>query len=271
MQNSSTLRGDFMRNNRKIQFMSCFVALTLIITNLFNLNVNAETQVKRLAGQGRYETAKVVTSQWDKSEYAVLVTGADCPDALSATPLAKKYDAPILLTEKNKLNNNTLSKIKRLGVKKAFIVGGRGSVGPQVESELKKQSISIERLGGSGRYETSVEVAKKLENIEEAFIVTGTDFVDALTVAPIAAKKGAPIILSPSGNINNAVKKYLEQVSKTYVRNINVINKFVDNKENVYVATGANYPDTLAGSALAAKNNSCILLVEELNLNIRCI
>ncbi|GAA0122168.1 hypothetical protein UT300018_14840 [Clostridium faecium] len=161
-----------MRNNRKIQFMSCFVALTLIITNLFNLNVNAETQVKRLAGQGRYETAKVVTSQWDKSEYAVLVTGADCPDALSATPLAKK---------------------------------------------------------------------------------------------------GAPIILSPSGNINNAVKKYLEQVSKTYVRNINVINKFVDNKENVYVATGANYPDALAGSALAAKNNSCILLVEELNLNIRCI
>ncbi len=283
-----------MRNNRKAQFMSCFVALTLIITNLFSLNVNAETQVKRLAGQGRYETAKAVTSQWDKSEYAVLVTGADYPDALSATPLAKKYDAPILLTEKNKLNNNTLSEIKRLGVKKVFIVGGRGAVGPQVENELKKQNISIERLGGSGRYETSVEVAKKLENTEEAFIVTGTDFADALTVAPIAAKKGAPIILSPSGNVNNAVKKYLEQVSKTYViggtkeinevvykqlpsperisgankyeRNINVINKFVDNKENVYVATGANYPDALAGSALAAKNNSYILLAEE-NIN----
>lgn len=283
-----------MRNNIKAQFMLCFVALTLIITNLFSLNVNAETQVKRLAGQGRYETAKAVTSQWDKSEYAVLVTGADYPDALSATPLAKKYDAPILLTEKNKLNNNTLSEIKRLGVKKVFIVGGRGAVGTQVESELKKQNISIERLGGAGRYETSVEVAKKLENTEEAFIVTGTDFTDALTVAPIAAKKGAPIILSPSGNINNAVKKYLEQVSKTYViggikeinevvykqlpsperisgankyeRNINVINKFVDNKENVYVATGANYPDALAGSALAAKNNSYILLVEE-NIN----
>lgn len=283
-----------MGNNRKIKFMEYFIALTLIITNLLSLNVNAETQVKRLAGQGRYETAKAVTSQWDKSEYAVLVTGADYPDALSATPLAKKYDAPILLTEKSKLNNNTLSEIKRLGVKKVFIVGGPGAVGSQVENELKKQSISIERLWGPGRYETSIEVAKKLENTKEAFIVTGTDFADALTVAPIAAQMKAPIILSPSGNINNAVKKYLGQVSKTYViggtkeinevvykqlpspqrisgankyeRNINVINKFVDNKENIYVATGANYPDALAGSALAAKNNGYILLVEE-NIN----
>ena len=283
-----------MGNNRKIKFIEYFIASTLIITNLLILNVNAETQVKRLAGQGRYETTKAVTSQWDKSEYAVLVTGADYPDALSATPLAKKYDAPILLTEKNKLNSNTLSEIKRLGVKKVFIVGGLGVVGSQVESELKKQSISIERLWGPGRYETSVEVAKKLENTKEAFIVTGNDFADALTVAPIAAQMKAPIILSPSGNINNTVKKYLEQVSKTYViggtkeinevvykqlpspqringankyeRNINVINKFVDNKENIHVATGSNYPDALAGSALAAKNNGYILLVEE-NIN----
>lgn len=283
-----------MDNNKKTKLIGSFIALTLIITNIFILNVNAETQFKRLAGKGRYETSKAVTSQWEKSEYAVLVTGADYPDALSATPLAKKYNAPILLTEKNKLNNNTLGEIKRLGVKKIFIVGGTGAVGQQIENELKKFNINIERIWGRGRYETSVEVAKKLGSNKEAFIVPGSDFADALTVAPIAAQMGAPIILNPSGDINNAVKKYLGQVSKTYViggtkeinetvfkqlpsperisgankyeRNINVIKKFVDNKENIYIATGNDYPDALAGSALAAKNGKYILLIDE-NIN----
>ena len=46
-----------MRNNRRVHFILYFVALIFISTNLLTLKVNAATQIKRLAGQGRYETA----------------------------------------------------------------------------------------------------------------------------------------------------------------------------------------------------------------------
>ncbi len=43
------------------------------------------------------------SSRMEKSENAVLVNDNSIADALSATPFAKAKDAPILLTQSNKL------------------------------------------------------------------------------------------------------------------------------------------------------------------------
>ncbi|ARC84986.1 cell wall-binding repeat-containing protein [Clostridium argentinense] len=283
-----------MIKNKKTQFIYCFIALTLIITNLFTLNVNAETQIKRLAGEGRYETAKAMSSHgWTSSEYAVLVTGADYPDALSATPLAKKYEAPILLTEKNKLNDNTLGEIKRLGVKKVFIVGGTGVVGTEVENEIKNLNIEIERIFGQGRYETSVAVAKKVGVENGIFVAYGLNYADALSIGPIAAKLQMPILLNPTHSLDPSLENLLESnfIAKTYVVggtsliSDNVLNKFPNaerlygsnryetNKilldkfkdqldfSNLFIATGTNFPDALSGGALASKNGNPMVLI----------
>nr|WP_291580891.1 cell wall-binding repeat-containing protein [Clostridium sp. UBA6640] len=283
-----------MRRNRRVQFIYCFIVLTLIIANLFTLNVNAETKIKRLAGKGRYETAKEVSSDgWTSSEYAVLVTGADYPDALSATPLAKKYEAPILLTEKNKLNDNTLSEIKRLGVRKIFIVGGTGVVGTEVENEIKNLDIEIERIFGKGRYETSVAVAKEVGVEKGIFVAYGLNYADALSVGPIAAKLQMPILLNPTHSLDPSLEELMSYnfIAKTYVVggtsliSDNVLNKFPNaerlygsdryetNKilldkfkdqldfSNLFIATGTNFPDALSGGALASKNGNPMVLI----------
>lgn len=79
-----------------------------------------QIQVTRLAGKDRYETSTIISKfGWKQtSDNAILVTGEDYPDALCSVPFAAKLKAPILLTERNYLNNNTLNEIIRLKVKK---------------------------------------------------------------------------------------------------------------------------------------------------------
>ncbi len=53
---------------------------------------------------------------------------------MAVTPFAKLKNAPILLTEKNNLNSQTEKELKRLGVKKVYIIGLSGSVSNDVQN-----------------------------------------------------------------------------------------------------------------------------------------
>ncbi|WP_407308213.1 cell wall-binding repeat-containing protein [Desulfosporosinus sp. SB140] len=249
----------------------------------------------RMAGNDRYQTAVEVSKNgWPTgSNSLILAYGENFPDALSAASLAKKMSAPILLTPRNELDSNTANEIIRLGTKQVYIVGGTGVVSGNVADKLISMGITVERIAGYDRFETSVCVAQKLGSCSEAFIVTGEDFPDALSVAPIAAKKGIPILLVAKDYLPDSVKNYLSEknIAKTYVvggsdiidsnvvaqlpnpeiingsdrydRNVNIINKFSSDIDfsNVYLATGENFPDALAGAALAPNTSSPIILI----------
>ncbi len=119
-----------------------------------------------MAGVDRYETSsEIALNGWTQCDYAVLASGEDYPDALCAAPLAGKYKAPILLTEKDSIPETTLSTIKQLQVKNIFIIGGTGVISNTVEDQLKLLGISITRLFGQNRYETDIAVAKQLQII----------------------------------------------------------------------------------------------------------
>lgn len=246
----------------------------------------------RLYGQNRYETAaEIAESGWTSSYYAIIASGEDYPDALCSAPLAKKYNAPILLTTQYALDDYTKQQLSNLNVQKVFIIGGTGVVASNVELAIKSMGIDVERLYGNDRYETSVMVAKAIDDSDTAVIATGNSFADALSISVIAAIKGYPILLTASDSLPAGVKNYLDTyIENTFViggtgavssnifsqlpspervsgadrydTNYNVLNKFESdlNFDISYVATGANYPDALAGSALAAKNIAPIIL-----------
>ena len=86
---------------RRKSILSCIVIIfTLSIFS--STTAQASTITKRLAGVNRYGTSAAVSTEgWQKSDYAILASGQDFPDAISATPLTKKYNAPILLIAKD--------------------------------------------------------------------------------------------------------------------------------------------------------------------------
>jgi len=260
------------------------------ITFFVSTKVSAAT-TERIAGNDRYDTAIEISQKgWDKgSKYVVLVNGENFPDALCATPLAKKYDAPILLNPGSKLDSRVEKELKRLGTKEIYIIGGIGVVPDTVKDDIEKIGIKTTRLAGQNRYETSVKVAEQINFNGEIAITSGENFQDAVSIAPIAAKRSMPVLLSTEYVLPDCVKNYMSSrtMSKVYLigqpmnffsdipnservflsdgysDNVEVLKRFEKDIDfsKIYIANGDIFADSLAGSALAAKNSSAILLV----------
>jgi putative cell wall-binding protein len=250
------------------------------------------SETLRYSGSNRYSTSVAISKAgWAQSDNIVIATGQDYPDALCATPLAGKYNAPILLTPKAALDTDVEKEIDRLKPKNVFIVGGTGVVSSAIETKLKGKGITVTRIAGANRFETSALVAKYLSSSTMAFIVTAYNYPDALSIASYAAYSKAPILLTAANKLDPSVSKIVfngvikntyiiggsgiisESLGKTlptpkriaganrYETNLAILNNFNFNLSNTFVATGSHFADALSGSALAGRYGAPIILI----------
>ncbi|PZX00926.1 putative cell wall-binding protein, partial [Psychrobacillus insolitus] len=290
-----------VNGNFKVEIPVQTVGTTLVITATDGAGNKSEetrvivekyipSEVKRISGVDRYLTAtSIAKTGWEKSDVVVLATGIDFPDALAGGPLAYMHNAPILLTQPTKLNADTKSEIIRLKAKKVIILGSTGAVSAGIEKELKAMGLSVERIGGENRFETAALIAKKLPS-SKVVISNGFNFPDVLSVSAYASKNGIPILLTRTDKLPEETKQGLVgKTSSIIVGSTGVVSNQVQGElpspkryggldrystasevvknlemgtEIAYVAIGTNFPDALAGSVLAAKNNANILLVK---------
>lgn len=180
--------------------------------------------VVRHFGANRYATAiEVCQASFDSADTVVLVSGATFPDALSASALAGAYDAPILLTEPTRLTAGVADEIARLGASRVIIVGGTGAVSDTVKNALPS-GLTVERIGGSDRFETSAKVAARVkekmgdEFCREAFIANGYSFADPLSASPYTWSRKTPVLLVRYDEAAPSVADFLgENVDSIYV------------------------------------------------------
>ncbi len=188
--------------------------------------------VKRLSGNDRYATSIAISKEgWTHCDYAILASGENYPDALSAAPLAKKYGCPIILTSKYSLSDDITSEIKRLNAKEVFVLGGSSVIDNNIDSQLSSMNIKASRIAGADRYETSSKIAENLGTCDEIFIASGEDFADALSAAPIAAIKNVPIVLSARNNLDKNITNFIKsrQIDKFYM-----VGNTISLSENIY-------------------------------------
>ncbi|MGD6803414.1 cell wall-binding repeat-containing protein [Rossellomorea aquimaris] len=247
---------------------------------------------KRMAGAGRFATAETISKQgWEKADTVVIANGKNFPDALAGAPLAHKYNAPLLLTEKDTLPAQTKREIERLGAKKVYILGGEAAISSSVAKAVDGlKGVSIERISGDDRYETAAKIAAKVNpNPEKAIVASGTEFPDALSAAPYAARNGYPILLTDPAQLNKHTKAALQGVKNPivaggeaaisdkvfhsiagaerikgadrYETSVKMAEK-LPVSEKVFIATGKEFADALAGSVLAAKENIPVVLTK---------
>jgi putative cell wall-binding protein len=247
----------------------------------------------RLGGANRYETSvKISQAGWTTSDNVVLARGDEFADALTAAPFAKKLNAPILLTSSKSLDSKVKVELVRLKAKNVYVIGGTGAISAAVENAVKAMGITIERISGSDRYATSLAIANKMTNKKQVFLATGTSYADALSISSYAAATGSPILLTAKNQMTAGVAKFIkDNNSKVYViggtgviseaavkgvigveriagadryaTNLAALKKFAAGYDftNIYLATGANYPDAICGSALAGSDKAPIILV----------
>ena len=160
----------------------------------------------------------------------------------------------------------------------------------------------VERLAGANRFETAVNIAKQYAPFPEGegvvYIANGLDYPDALSAAPAAAYRGAPLLLTERNNLPSAVANEIERLSPqtiivvggTAVVSAGVyeelrdlapaierhagVNRYETSRiiterafgdagaEYAYIATGLGFADALAASAAAAVFEAPVILVD---------
>lgn len=252
----------------------------------------------RISGKDRYLTSlEVSKAGWDddSAETVVLATGANFPDALAATPLASSYTAPLLLSRKDSLPQGFFEELTRLGTKHVIIVGGTGAISDKVLKQIEANNISTERISGKTRYETAVNIAKEIGVKDTLYIATGTNFADSLSISATAGYYEDPILLVPPTGVPEVVSDFIEEnpvdfsliiggekavspaVEDLFVDPVRISgtsrydtnkafndfaieNGLIEDTSLLFLATGANYPDALSGSAFASLFPTAIVL-----------
>ncbi|MFS0656765.1 SpoIID/LytB domain-containing protein [Bacillus sp. 179-C3.3 HS] len=261
-------------------------------SGLYKVSGTNVSTVNRYGGKNRYEVANSIASAGWKNPSTIVIVNRDAfADAISATPLAYKLNAPILYTNAERLTKTTENQIKKMNPDNILIIGGTKSVSSAAEKSLKKYG-KIRRISGKSRYAVSQNIAKEMGNYSQAVVATGSIFTDSASVTPYAARNGYPILLTKKdslptyklpkkvvivGGEKSVSKKVENQIKKTstvqrigganrYEVSANIVTGLNMNADKLYLANGSVFTDAITFSLLAAKNNSPMVLVKSNSL-----
>jgi putative cell wall-binding protein/Ca2+-binding RTX toxin-like protein len=194
----------------------------------------------------------------------------------------------------------TAVELNRLQPERIVILGDENAVSQAQAERLEAYATSgvVDRIGGDDRFETAALISQEFASpgVNRVFIANGLNFPDALAASPVAARDGSPILLTTTGSLPAATAAELERLEpdeivvlggapsvgssvfnglSSYAASVERIagadrietaleisrTFFPDGADHVYVATGSNFPDALAGGVAAGLSGSPLLLV----------
>lgn len=176
-------------------------------------------KITRIMGNNRYDTSAESARTRANTTNLIFAAGTNYADALYATSLAAHQKAPILLVSNEGLTQSTRKFIQSIGnIDSVTIVGGEISVNQSVKKQIENLTKkSVTRLAGVDRYESSVEVAKRVNaNPAEVITTSGEVFADALVSSTVAQKIKAPILLVKKDVIPLKVREYMKDTNSIY-------------------------------------------------------
>jgi len=148
----------------------------------------------------------------------VLASGATWTNALAAAPLGKSVKGPVLLTSATSVPASTRTELVRLHARTVLLVGGTTSVGDSVKRWLGSHGYRVVRISGTDRYTTANAIARAIAARQggtlagRRVVVAGDSYTDALAASAVAARKGWPLLYSPSGSVRASTRTTLKAI-----------------------------------------------------------
>jgi putative cell wall-binding protein/uncharacterized protein YkwD len=230
-----------------------------------------------------------------------VATGANFPDALAAGPAAAHAGGPVLLVRKDEVPDVTAAELQRLRPGHVVVLGSSAVVASSTVAAIASLAgAETHRIYGADRYATAAQVSQAYfpAGTPVVYVATGANFPDALAGGAGAGLDGGPILLVRSGDVPDATAAELKRLRPGHVVvlgssaiissatvqeiaslthaevhrvygadryatavNLSEENYAANGPSKVYVATGANFPDGLAGSPVAGSLPGPLLLV----------
>lgn len=186
--------------------------------------------VKRMAGDSRLETARVIAESRIASHPEITnlvvsrgygsdgVPGSETADALALGAHAAREGTPTILTPTDALPDQILEWLQfSSGYSHATIIGGTQAVSAKVADQLgKTANKKVERVAGEDRVKTAISIAEKMKDPKRVVVVDAKNVQSwkaAFQVAGIAADIKAPVVLTDGDKIPEATMAYLKTVT----------------------------------------------------------
>ncbi|MGD8194465.1 cell wall-binding repeat-containing protein [Herbiconiux sp. P18] len=152
--------------------------------------------VTRIGGADRFEASRNIAKHAfpDGAEVAVLATGLNFPDALSAGA-AVAGRGPVILVNggASGLDAATKSLLTDLGVDEIAVAGGTASVSAGIQTDAAAIAETV-RLGGADRFAASRAInAHFVTEAQNVLLATGSNFPDALSGSAFGPRIDAPL------------------------------------------------------------------------------
>jgi glucose/arabinose dehydrogenase/putative cell wall-binding protein len=271
------------------------------INNLVIRISAASPSVTRLAGADRYATAAAVSAAHygPGVPVAYVATGANFPDALAGGAAAAHQGGPLLLVTQTSVPSATAAELSRLAPGRIRVLGGSGVISDGVVAQLDAYTSGpVDRMAGPDRYATaaSISAGTFAPGVPAAFIATGAAFPDGLSGSAAAAHFDGPVLLTQPGLLPGSTRTELTRLNPQRIfvlggtgavsdavltaldpYTTGPVTRLAGNDRYgtaaaisgatwtqsniVYIATGANFPDGLAGGAAAGSLDVPMLLV----------
>lgn len=261
--------------------------------------------VDRIAGTDRYDTAARAAARFGEVDRVYLASGLDFPDALAGTAPAVLEGAPVLLTKPGQLPLATREALVAAEPSEVFVLGGTGAVSEEVLALVEDLTgADVRRLSGGNRYATAATIALdrfEPDFVSPVYIASGEDFADALTGGPLAGLGGNPILLSRQDHLPGDTIGALEELDPALIivlggtgavseEVLTALEPYADEvkrlsgsdryetaalvadrmppADSTFVASGEDFPDALAGGALAGYERTALLLTKPEDLPV---
>ena len=197
--------------------------------------------VNRLSGNVRYDTMGAIVSEAYPQAFpqetggtVIVASGENFPDALAASGLAGKLNAPVVLTNSYELSARADGQLARLHPTRVVVVGGPSAVSDGVVDQITKRVTApdepdIVRISGATRRDTANEIFAQAPKLhaknapdqtwtgDTAIIATGENYTDALSISSLAKKQSIPVFLSGQDGLDASTVKAIKNYGFTKV------------------------------------------------------
>jgi putative cell wall-binding protein len=229
MSTMGTLSGGRGSNVGRGAIVILLAVVAFALTSLMApASATSDVATGRITGANRYETAARVAGGAFPSgaTNAIVASGTNFPDALSASYLAGALGAPILYTDPATLSPDTYNALLALGTRSVTVVGGAGAVSENVVQQLASipspagGTLAVARIGGVDRFETNRRIVAQpgttrvgsVAGARTALVASGAAFPDALAAGPMAFSNGLPILLTSPTSLSPSVPRSIQDL-----------------------------------------------------------
>lgn len=219
---------------------------------------NVRPNVSRLGGKDRVETSVAIARHAypDSPKVVYLASALTLADAMAAGSLR---DGPVVLTYSNYLPGVVKQYLRQANPEKIVALGGTGVIKPQVLEQAKVSDQTLDRLAGSTRIETAIEIAQYVypEGASRVYVTDGFGDTGKLgpDAIPGAALHDGPILFgSRASGLTASTRATISGLGAKEIVQLGY-NKLGSLKPSRYLAGSDRFSTSVAISKEVLKND----------------